>query len=307
MMLDRPDEGARLGPGVVADAVIVAGGEDLVAFRRIAGVKIGGTQAFGRGRHELHDQPAGAPGKAATGQDRADAQANPARNLLGLAEILVSGLFQALPVERDDALIARRIGALVDGHGEMALAQQFAGRDRLRVDRRREPVGVVAGHGTVAIGCVEIDDQHRDRPIALGLELETPLAFERGAEHDGQRRRLGEDARDGLGIMMPLQDLIERGTKPDDPAAYVEIRHGEGQHPVVGCARWRGVSHQAATPPKHQARMPFWACRRFSASSKTADCGPSMTSSVTSSPREAGRQCMKIASFSARPSRRSST
>ena len=43
------------------------------------------------------------------------------------------------------------------------------------------------------------------------------------------------------------------------------------------CETVRGLGHQAATPPKHQARMPFWACRRFSASSKTADCGPSMT------------------------------
>ena len=38
--------------------------------------------------------------------------------------------------------------------------------------------------------------------------------------------------------------------------------------------------------------MPFWACSRFSASSNTTDCGPSITSSVTSSPRCAGRQCM---------------
>src|SRR6185312_4886193 len=51
-----------------------------------------------------------------------------------------------------------------------------------------------------------------------------------------------------------------------------------------------------ASACKHQARRPFWACSRFSASSKTTDCGPSMTSSVTSSPRCAGRQCMNSAS-----------
>src|SRR5262245_62772467 len=51
-----------------------------------------------------------------------------------------------------------------------------------------------------------------------------------------------------------------------------------------------------ATASKHQAKMPFCAWRRFSASSNTTDCGPSITSSVTSSPRWAGRQCMKIAS-----------
>jgi hypothetical protein len=54
-----------------------------------------------------------------------------------------------------------------------------------------------------------------------------------------------------------------------------------------------------SSAPKHHAKMPFCACRRFSASSNTTDCGPSITSSVTSCPRCAGRQCMKIASRAA--------
>ena len=56
------------------------------------------------------------------------------------------------------------------------------------------------------------------------------------------------------------------------------------------------VTRSSSCASRHQARMPFWACRRFSASSNTTDCGPSITSSVTSSPRWAGRQCMKSAS-----------
>ena len=44
----------------------------------------------------------------------------------------------------------------------------------------------------------------------------------------------------------------------------------------------------------------FCACSRFSASSHTALCGPSMTSSVISCPRCAGRQCSTTASESAR-------
>ena len=39
----------------------------------------------------------------------------------------------------------------------------------------------------------------------------------------------------------------------------------------------------------------FWAWSLFSAWSKTADCSDSITWSVTSSPRNAGRQCMKMA------------
>src|SRR5581483_133080 len=40
----------------------------------------------------------------------------------------------------------------------------------------------------------------------------------------------------------------------------------------------------------------FWACRRFSASSQTTDCGPSITDAAISLPRYAGRQCSTIAS-----------
>ncbi len=54
-------------------------------------------------------------------------------------------------------------------------------------------------------------------------------------------------------------------------------------------------------------RLPFCACRRFSASSHTTDWGPSMTAAVTSSPRYAGSQSMKMASSLAIAMTRSST
>ena len=37
------------------------------------------------------------------------------------------GVFQIAAFERDQALIAAHVGALVDGHGEVALAEQRAG------------------------------------------------------------------------------------------------------------------------------------------------------------------------------------
>jgi hypothetical protein len=51
-----------------------------------------------------------------------------------------------------------------------------------------------------------------------------------------------------------------------------------------------------AHAPRHQRMTAFWACRRFSASSKITECGPSMTELVASSSRWAGRQCIKSAS-----------
>jgi len=51
-------------------------------------------------------------------------------------------------------------------------------------------------------------------------------------------------------------------------------------------------SPPSVNPPIVSAIRALPVCMRFSASSKTTDCGPSMTSSVTSRPRSAGRQCM---------------
>ena len=53
------------------------------------------------------------------------------RELLGLAEIGIGRLGQALAFERHHALIALVSRPAVDGHGEMALAEQRAvGRKR---------------------------------------------------------------------------------------------------------------------------------------------------------------------------------
>src|SRR4029450_3163450 len=75
------------------------------------------------------------------------------------------------------------------------------------------------------------------------------------------------------------------------PALNLE---GSGGPAPDGCHR--ACELQSYRAFKHHAKMPFWACRRFSASSKTTDCGPSITSSGTSPPRWASRQCMNTAS-----------
>jgi len=61
-----------------------------------------------------------------------------------------------------------------------------------------------------------------------------------------------------------------------------------------------GDGDQIFSPPMRTAMIAFWTCRRFSASSQTRLCGPSITESLTSSPRCAGRQWRKIAFLSAR-------
>ena len=56
------------------------------------------------------------------------------------------------------------------------------------------------------------------------------------------------------------------------------------------------LPHARGQTPRHQRITAFCACRRFSASSKITERGPSITALVTSSSRWAGRQCMKSAS-----------
>ena len=102
----------------------------LGALGRVAAREVGLAHALRRLGQELDDQPAGPPAVAEAAivakGDLGDRQANAGRDLLGLAEIGVGDLLEAVAFERHDALVAAGIGALVDGHGERAVAEQRA-------------------------------------------------------------------------------------------------------------------------------------------------------------------------------------
>ena len=101
-------------------------------------------------------------------------------------------------------------------------------------------------------------------------------------------------AGEGKGGGMRLRRMDARVKPAHDGPLIARSRMARPLSPSVPLCPYASPS-----APKHHARMPFCACRRFSASSNTTDCGPSITSSVTSSPRCTGRQCMKIASGAA--------
>ena len=71
-------------------------------------------------------------------------------------------------------------------------------------------------------------------------------------------------------------------------ASSVSLREPLGQ--------WQDPLGPRAQSSKSITSSAFWVWRRFSACSNTTEAGPSITESVTSSPRWAGRQCMKHAS-----------
>src|SRR4249920_3420628 len=174
-----------------------------------------------------------------------------------------------------------------------------------------------------------IGDEQIDRTVGRGLQYEFALEFECGAEQRRERHRLAKELRHRLRVVVPRQDGVDDRSKLDQAADHVGLIGLEWQDQIVGrndeldpllrcrfrrhhlaptrSAR-RPLAAPRATDPedpaeeglardvsRHQARMAFCTCSRFSASSHTTDCGPSITAAVISSPRWAGRQCMKMA------------
>ena len=138
------------------------------------------------------------------------------------------GVFEAAAFERHQALVAAHVRSLIDGHREMALAEQRAG-----VLTGLEPLRVEARIGAQAIRRLEIDDQKRHRAIGLGLQNETAVEFQRRAEQRRQHDRLAEQLADGRRIIVLGQDVVERGAEPGQAAAQIERIDLERQHRVV--------------------------------------------------------------------------
>jgi len=228
--------------------------------------------------------------------------------LLRLAEVVRQNLGQGLALKLDDALVALGVDALVDGEGHVALAHQGAGAGRSSAGRREARLVVFRIAAQLARRG-HVRDQHADRPVALGLQGEDAVELQETGEHTGQRQKLAEQSGHRLRVVVAVQDRVDQRAHAHQAAAQGRDLEQEGLD-LVGRRR-RGadgaLGHGSGHSPRHHSRMPFWACSRFSASSQTTDCGPSITSAVTSSPRCAGRQCRKIASCLARAMRRRST
>ena len=225
-------------------------------------------------------------------------------DLLGLAEIVVHRVDEAGSDNLDEALVAFGIRPLVDREGKMSGADQ-ARRRGPGGDHRGQALAIVlriAAHR--AIGGDIVRDQQLDRPVGARLQRQDAVELEHRGDRRGENDEFAEPRRDGVGIVVPAEDGIDRRAQPHQPAAQPVRLDLEGLNEVVAAT---GPGDPVRTHSRHQARMPFCACRRFSASSNTTERGPSMTPSVTSSPRWAGRQCMKIASGPAAAIRRSST
>ena len=217
------------------------------AGRRVAGMKIGLPRPLGRSGQELQQYAAGAPVPAraigAGPEFFGHRQAHAGRNLLRARKIFMRGLFEVAAFQRHQPLIAAHFRTLIDGHGEVAAAEQLAGRGGVGGDRLGDAFGVEAGAGPYLAGRGEIDHQHAHRPVALGLQDEAAVEFERGAEHDPEHDRLAEQLCHRRRIIVAAEDGVDRGAEPHDTAAQVERLDRERQDRVVA-AGLVGLAHR---------------------------------------------------------------
>ena len=141
-----------------------------------------------------------------------------------------------------------------------------------------------------------VGDDHPQRPVAARLQRQHAVELQRRAEQRRQRQRLADHA----------------AKRHPDNACAASTRSARSVRCTIRPRTFMPSIWKLRTKSRRchdiaQTSTAFCACRRFSASSNTTDCGPSSTASVTSSPRCAGRQCMKIASLAAAAINRSST
>ena len=157
-------------------------------------------------RQILDHKSASPPSRAACGDDLADREPNQRRDLLRSFEVMMRRRFQSLALERDHALIAVHVAARIDGEGQMPMAEQVAAGVR----RGLELFPVEPSERTQMRGGVEIDQKHGDGAIAFGLQLKAASRFQCRAKQRRQRHRFAHQPRHGLGIVVALQQEIDR-------------------------------------------------------------------------------------------------
>ena len=159
-------------------------------------------------------------------------QADEARDLLGLGEIALRRLGQAVALQRDDPLVALVGRRLVEGDRQIALAEQ--GEQRRVRPSVGQPLGIVAD--IAAQLAAEIIAHQQVDDAALGLRLERHLALrvlEQRAEQGGQHQRLGEQSLDHRRIAMVGQtDLVEHRPDARQPAARMARRNRDAERDV---------------------------------------------------------------------------
>ena len=223
-------------------------------------MKIRLTRTLRRLGQELQQNSAGAPAPAraavfAAAKFLGDGEPHAGRNLLGAQKIFVRGRSRSCPSSANKSLVAAHIRTLIDGHGEMAAAEQLSRLVLAGGDGGSDALGVKARASAHFAGRGEIDHQHADRAVALGLQNEPAFEFERGAEHDSQHDRLAQELGDRQRIVVAAQDGVDCRPKPDDAAAQIERTDFERQDRVVDAGLRRRPNRNGQIGIVHRHRI----------------------------------------------------
>lgn len=174
-------------------------------------------------------------------------QMNRTGQLLGGREIMQRHLRQRLALKADDPLMPLGIRPLIHGERQIPVAHQ---RPRARCFGKRRILGqprIAAQRPRIGA----IGQQHRHRPIALGLKRKRAAELQRGRKPRHQRQCLPQHGPQRHRMIMPGQQRIGQRSQPHQPAPNRLFRQEKRRHP----ARHRKVGHiGAGTVQKRRQR-----------------------------------------------------
>ena len=162
-------------------------------------------------------------------------------------------IFQRAAIERDQALIAVHVRALVDGHREMTLTKQRGAIRLARRDHRCHAILIEARAGAHFAGRREVHDQHPHRTVALRLQNEAAVNLQGRTEHDCQAPRPHP------GAWRPVADRRgAQGSRPPRGQAAQRDRAGR-VWPLRTASRCHRRSWPMAREKEWRFEDPSWA------------------------------------------------
>ena len=150
-------------------------------------------------------------------------------------------------------------GAPVDGHGQIARPSSCGWVSA----RRWLQPGTASdrnGHSRASAGRGEIDHQHVDRAVGLGLQDELAVDLERRAEHCGQGHRFGKQPGNGRRIVVAGEDIGHHGPEPHQPAAHAQGLDMKRQ--TLSSGAGRSATQPCVVQSRSLGLFPVYRCAR---------------------------------------------
>ena len=172
-------------------------------------------------------------------------------HLLGLVEIALARLGQAVTLERNDALVATLAACKVEGDRKVALAEQ---REERGICTKLCQQRVVVLHVAAQFPALVVAHEQAHR-AGFGLRLHGHLravVLDEAAHQHGEHQRFGQQMLDRRRVIMRSEDFLERRIETHEPAAGMLGGDGEGEQ-ATGIGLLRCVS--IGSHGRHMGRL----------------------------------------------------